>query len=60
MDACEICGSDQVSEFLIDGEESLRCDRHAVGISKAAEAMYRRRCSSSHFELNPIKDKGNE
>lgn len=47
--ACEICGSlEDLSTYLIEGEDVIRCDRHAVGIPKAAEEIYRRRSASSN------------
>jgi len=48
---CEICGSDEgIEKLWVDGESVIRCDRHAVGVSQAAEIEYWRRRSSSDRE----------
>ena len=48
---CEICGSSEgIAKLWVDGESVIRCDRHAVGVSQAAEKEYWRRRSSLDCE----------
>jgi hypothetical protein len=50
---CSICGSSEgVQQYINCGEVALLCDRHSVGVSLAAESIYRRRKSSSESESN--------